>query len=213
MLGGVLAAPARRPRGSGPGRPRRRRGGRGSRARATCRRRRPRRGRRSSAPPTELRPSSGAGGAIDVAARRARPRPAPPAPCRSAGGTGGPGSGRDPRARPGGRGGAPARPRARAGRAGASCCLQHRERVGLLDARVVGDLVVADERGVDDGDPLDDVAHQGGDVEVAHDHGDRAAHQRVEAAAVDVLLAAPFAGGARHAAPGARPRGRARACG
>ena len=68
---------------------------------------------------------------------------------------------------------------------------QDRERVGLLDPGVVGDLVVADEGRVDDGDALDDVAHQAGDVQVAHDDRDRAAHPRVEAAAVDVLRAGP----------------------
>ena len=42
--------------------------------------------------------------------------------------------------------------------------LQNGERVGLFDAGVMSDLVVADEGGVDDRDALDDVAEQGRDV-------------------------------------------------
>ncbi len=67
--------------------------------------------------------------------------------------------------------------------------LQHGERIGLLDARVVCDLVIADEGRVGDRDPFDDVPEQGREVEVAHDDGDRAAQERVDAAAIDVLLA------------------------
>ena len=67
--------------------------------------------------------------------------------------------------------------------------LQHRERVRLLDSGVVCDLVIAHEGRVADGDSFDDVSQQRCDVEVAHDDGDRAAHERVEAAAIDVLLA------------------------
>ena len=76
---------------------------------------------------------------------------------------------------------------------------QHRECIGLLDPRVVGDLVVADEGRVDHRNALDDVAEQRGHVEVAHDHGDRAPHPRVEAPAVDVLLTAPALAARRQA--------------
>ncbi len=68
--------------------------------------------------------------------------------------------------------------------------LEHRERVGLADARVVGDLVVAHEGRVADRHALDDVGHQQRRDEVAHHHGDRRADQRIEAAAVHVRGAA-----------------------
>src|SRR5512139_655376 len=69
--------------------------------------------------------------------------------------------------------------------------LEDRERVGLLYPGMVGDFVVADEGRVDDGDALDDVAEQGGDVEIAHHHRDRASDPRIEPAPVDVRRATP----------------------
>ena len=42
--------------------------------------------------------------------------------------------------------------------------LEHRERIGLANPRVVGDLVIADERRVADRHALDDVGHQQRDV-------------------------------------------------
>ena len=68
--------------------------------------------------------------------------------------------------------------------------LEHRERIGLADARVVRDLVVAHERGVADRHALDDVGHQQRRDEVAHHHGDRGADERVQAAPVDMRGAA-----------------------
>ncbi len=68
--------------------------------------------------------------------------------------------------------------------------LEHRESVGLANPRVVGDLVVAHEGGVADRHALDDVGHQQRRDEVAHDHGDRGADERVQAAPVDMRGAA-----------------------
>ena len=67
---------------------------------------------------------------------------------------------------------------------------EHGERVGLADAGVVGDLVVADERRIAHGDALDDVRHQQRRHQVAHHDRDHGADQRVGAAALDVLRAA-----------------------
>ena len=61
---------------------------------------------------------------------------------------------------------------------------QRLERVGALEARVVGDLVVARERGVDGGAPAHHVGQHAEDDEVAHDHAHEAAHQRIDPAAV-----------------------------
>ena len=61
---------------------------------------------------------------------------------------------------------------------------QRLERVGALEARVVGDLVVARERRVDGGPAAHHVGEHAGHDQVAHEHAQRRAHQRVDAAAV-----------------------------
>jgi hypothetical protein len=53
-----------------------------------------------------------------------------------------------------------------------------------FDAGVVRDLVVADEVGIDDGTAGAHVADQGGDDDVAGQHGGEGPEQRVDAAAV-----------------------------
>ena len=73
---------------------------------------------------------------------------------------------------------------------------QRLERVGALEPRVVGDLVVARERRVDRGAAAHHVGEHAEDDEVAHDHAHRAAHQRVDAAAV-AARADVAAGGAQ----------------
>ena len=65
---------------------------------------------------------------------------------------------------------------------------QHVERVAAFDPGVVGDLVVADERGVAGRHALEHVADQREDVEVAHHDGHAHAQQRVDAAAIDARL-------------------------
>ena len=61
---------------------------------------------------------------------------------------------------------------------------QHVERVVALDAGVVCDLVVADERGVDDGAARVGVGDDGLDGDVAEDHDGDGAQQRVADATV-----------------------------
>ena len=74
--------------------------------------------------------------------------------------------------------------------------LEHRQRVGLANPRVVRDLVVAHERRVADGHALDDVGHQQRRHEVAHHDRDRRADEGIEALALHVRgTAAALAGG------------------
>ena len=61
---------------------------------------------------------------------------------------------------------------------------QRLERVGALETGVMRDLVVARERRVDRGPALHHVLEDAVDDQVAHEHAERAAHQRVVAAAV-----------------------------
>ena len=65
---------------------------------------------------------------------------------------------------------------------------QRLEGVGTLEARVVGDLVVARERRVDRGAPAHDVGEHARHDQVAHEHAERSPHQRVDAAAVAARL-------------------------
>ena len=65
------------------------------------------------------------------------------------------------------------------------------ERVGALEAGVVGDLVVARERGVDRGTPAHHVGEHAGDDQVAHEDAQRRSHQRVDAAAVPARAHVP----------------------
>ena len=73
---------------------------------------------------------------------------------------------------------------------------QHRQRVGALDAGMVGHLVVGQERGVDHRPAGHQVAHHRRHLQVALDHGAEGAHQGVLARAVDARLhvAAALAG-------------------
>ena len=76
---------------------------------------------------------------------------------------------------------------------------QRLQRVGALEAGVVGDLVVAREGRVDRGAPLHHVREDAVDDQVADDDAHRGAHERVEAAAVAARL---------HVAPALAGRGR-----
>jgi hypothetical protein len=59
---------------------------------------------------------------------------------------------------------------------------QRLHRVGALEARMVGDLVVAGEGGIHRGASAHHVGQDAEDDEVADDHAHRAAHQRIDAA-------------------------------
>lgn len=65
---------------------------------------------------------------------------------------------------------------------------QNGERVWTLDARVVRDFVVGQERGVDHGPPGQHVSHDRGDLEVELDHGGKCAHEGVLARTVDARV-------------------------
>ena len=65
---------------------------------------------------------------------------------------------------------------------------QRLERVGPLEAGVMRDLVVAREGRVDRGAPAHDVGENARHDQVAHEDAERAAHQRVDAAAVAARL-------------------------
>ena len=90
--------------------------------------------------------------------------------------------------------------------------LQHRQSIGLADSRVVGDLVVSDERRVADRHALDDVRHQQRRDEVAHDDRDRGADERVEAAPIDMRGAAAALADGLPGAPARCRRATARSC-
>ena len=77
---------------------------------------------------------------------------------------------------------------------------QDGERVVALDARVVRDLVVGEERRVDDGAPGHHVADHRGDLQVALDDRRPRAHERVRCASAGCAAG-------RRRAPGGRRRG------
>ena len=140
--------------------------------------------------------------------RARRPRASP----RSAAGTWRPATARGRRARRAGTAAARRRSRPPPERS-RDRPAQHRERVGSLDARMVCDLVVGEERRVDDRPAGEHVADDRRDLKVALDDHRLRAHYRVARAAADPRMHVVASLLARC---GARARGRrspARTCG